>query len=148
MGPGRTLKYVQVCSLLICTGLVPARAHALERFCDSSFQDCRTPLLQLIANEHVGIDIGFWFMEDSRYVTALIKQFKAGVRVRVLVDQRANATTLPASDPTPPSNPTPPPGVGLPRSDSRRFRPPDRCVLAHVFYRSRRYSTSGRPGHR
>ena len=68
MGRGRTLKFLRIFLLLICTGLAPVRAHALERFCDSAYQDCRTPLLQLIANEHVGIDIGFWFMEDSRYV--------------------------------------------------------------------------------
>ncbi len=101
MGPGRALKFPRILLLLlICTGLVPTRAQALERFCDSAYQDCRTPLLQLIANERIGIDIGFWFMEDSRYVNALINRFKAGVRVRVLVDQRAsasdplNATTL------------------------------------------------------
>jgi phosphatidylserine/phosphatidylglycerophosphate/cardiolipin synthase-like enzyme len=63
---------------------------ALDTYCDPSFQDCRSPLLTLIANEKVGIDLGFWFMEDARYTAALIKRFQAGVPVRVLVDPRAN----------------------------------------------------------
>src|SRR5436190_1148895 len=63
---------------------------ALDKFCDPSFEDCRAPLLTLIANEKVGIDLGFWFMEDARYTAALIKRFQAGVPVRVLVDPRAN----------------------------------------------------------
>src|SRR4051812_13508364 len=91
MGRGRTFKFLRVFLLLACCGFLPARAHALERICDPSFQDCRTLLLQLIANERVGIDMAFWFMEDARYTAALIKRFNAGVRVRVLVDPRANA---------------------------------------------------------
>ena len=66
------------------------RSTATDRFCDPSFEDCRAPLLTLIANERVGIDLGFWFMEDARYTAALIKRFQAGVPVRVLVDPRAN----------------------------------------------------------
>ncbi|HEX6975823.1 MAG TPA: phospholipase D-like domain-containing protein [Vicinamibacterales bacterium] len=74
---------------LVC---IPARkAAASDRYCDPSFQDCRAPLLTLIANEKVGIDVAFWFMEDPRYSAALIKRFQAGVPVRVLVDPRANA---------------------------------------------------------
>jgi phosphatidylserine/phosphatidylglycerophosphate/cardiolipin synthase-like enzyme len=67
-----------------------APASGLERLCDPSFEDCRAPILTLIANEKVGIDLGFWFMEDARYTAALIKRFQAGVPVRVLVDPRAN----------------------------------------------------------
>ena len=75
---------------VLLAGLSAARAAASDRFCDPSFEDCRAPLLALIANERVGIDLGFWFMEDARYTTALIKRFQAGVPVRVLVDPRAN----------------------------------------------------------
>lgn len=91
MGPGPTLKFLRILILLTCAAAMPAQARALERFCDPSFQDCRTPLLQLIANERVGIDMAFWFMEDARYTAALIKAFNSGVRVRVIVDARANA---------------------------------------------------------
>ena len=42
-------------------------------------ENCRTILINYINNETVGIDVAFWFMEDSRYTTALINRFKAGV---------------------------------------------------------------------
>jgi regulation of enolase protein 1 (concanavalin A-like superfamily)/HKD family nuclease len=38
----------------------------------------------------MGIDVGFWFMEDSRYATHIINRWKAGVPVRLIVDPRAN----------------------------------------------------------
>jgi phosphatidylserine/phosphatidylglycerophosphate/cardiolipin synthase-like enzyme len=46
-------------------------------------------LLDLIRNETVGIDVGFWFMEDTRYSAELIRRFQAGVPVRVVFDRRA-----------------------------------------------------------
>ena len=42
---------------LVCVGASPSVAS--DRFCDPSVEDCRAPLLTLIANERVGIDIGF-----------------------------------------------------------------------------------------
>ena len=36
------------------------------------------------------IDVAFWFMEDARYTTELIRKHQAGVPVRVLMDPRAN----------------------------------------------------------
>ena len=89
MFPVRTLgRVLLLAAAMVC--LRPTPSAALERFCDPSFEDCRAPLLNLIANERVGIDLGFWFMEDARYTYALIKRFQAGVPVRVLVDPRAN----------------------------------------------------------
>src|SRR5215216_389306 len=80
-------------SLVIAIILLPvASASAQERLCDTAFEDCRTPLCQLIDAETVGIDVAFWFMQDSSYATKLINRFKAGVPVRVLVDPRANPT--------------------------------------------------------
>ena len=38
------------------------------------------------------IDVSFWFMEDSRYSTELIKRWQAGIPVRVMMDSDANAT--------------------------------------------------------
>jgi hypothetical protein len=69
-------------------GVIPA--FGTERLCDVSFEDCRAPLLNLIRNENVGIDIAFWFMDDSQISTALIKKFQSGVPVRVLMDPRAD----------------------------------------------------------
>jgi hypothetical protein len=72
----------------------PIGAAAQERLCDTQFEDCRAPLLDLIRNERVGIDVAFWFMEDNRYVSELIRRHNAGVPVRILVDQRANSKRL------------------------------------------------------
>src|SRR5438093_12970861 len=69
-----------------------ATAHADERLCDASAEDCRTPLLNLINNERVGIDVGVWFFKDDRYVQALVRAKQRGVHVRVLMDTRANAS--------------------------------------------------------
>ncbi len=66
--------------------------RATDTLCDPSFENCRTQLLSLIANEKVEIDVGFWFMTDTQYVTAIVNRFKAGVPVRILVDTRANPT--------------------------------------------------------
>ncbi len=81
--------------LLSCAalfGLFASTAHAAESLCDSSFQDCRSPLINLIRAEQVGIDVGFWFMEDQRYVSEIIARKNAGVPVRLIVDPRANPT--------------------------------------------------------
>jgi hypothetical protein len=76
----------------------PSRLLALERICDSAFEDCRSPLLALIEAETVGIDVGFWFMEDGRYSAALIRRFQAGVPVRVVFDSEAVGSTGPRRD--------------------------------------------------
>ena len=72
--------------------LVPTRAWALESICDPASENCRTTLINLIRNERVAIDVAFWFMEDARYTTELIARFNAGVKVRAIVDPRANST--------------------------------------------------------
>jgi phosphatidylserine/phosphatidylglycerophosphate/cardiolipin synthase-like enzyme len=74
----------------ILLSVVPLGAAAQERLCDTQSEDCRAPLIDLIRNERIGIDVAFWYMQDSRYVTELIKRHNAGVAVRILVDQRAN----------------------------------------------------------
>ena len=61
-------------------------AHALERICDSAFEDCRAPLIQLIDNETTRIDFAFWFLEDSRISSAIVRAVARGVRVRVIFD--------------------------------------------------------------
>ena len=68
-------------------------AGAAERLCDTSFQDCRAPLLTLIANERARIDVAFDMMEDDVIADALIKRFKGGLPVRVLMDPRRNAVS-------------------------------------------------------
>ena len=70
--------------------MLAMEVQAQERLCDSAYEDCRAPLWALIDAETVGIDVAFWFMQDTSYATKLVNKFKAGVPVRVIVDPRAN----------------------------------------------------------
>ena len=87
-----------VVALALLTVVPPAAAQEAlvcplnnpDCLCDASYQDCRTPLLNLIRNETVGIDVAFWFMEDLRYSDAIIDRWRAGVPVRVIMDTEAN----------------------------------------------------------
>ena len=82
---------IAACSVAVLCAIA-TRSHAAETLCDPSFQNCRTQLLALIDSENVGIDAGFWFMEDQRYVSHIIARWNAGVPVRLIVDPRANPT--------------------------------------------------------
>ena len=62
------------------SALYAPRAAAAEVLCDTAFENCRNRLLTLIDNEQVGIDVGFWVMEDSRIYTRLVSRKNAGVR--------------------------------------------------------------------
>jgi phospholipase D-like protein len=86
---GRALLIGFIIALVLAS---PRRSAAAETLCDPSISNCRTELLALIDNEKIGIDVGFWFMEDQRYVSHLVNRWKAGVPVRLIVDPRANAT--------------------------------------------------------
>ena len=88
MNESRGWRVLAVLALVLLGTVAPARAS--EWLCDASYQDCRAPLLTLIRNEQYGIDVAFWFMEDARISTEIIKRWQAGVPVRVIVDQRAN----------------------------------------------------------
>ncbi|HEY6218044.1 MAG TPA: phospholipase D-like domain-containing protein, partial [Pyrinomonadaceae bacterium] len=72
--------------------LLSSNVRAQERLCDTAFEDCRAPLWTLIDSETVGIDVAFWFMQDTSFATKLINRYKAGVPVRIIVDPRANAS--------------------------------------------------------
>jgi hypothetical protein len=63
-------------SLVLCIGMASSAAGQ-ERLCDSSFEDCRAPIVQLIRNENVGIDVSFWFMTDTTYSTEIIRRWNA-----------------------------------------------------------------------
>ena len=80
---------------LVIIGLLLGSAsysQAQERLCDTAFEDCRQPLWNLIDAETVGIDVAFWFMQDTSLSNKIIARHNAGVPVRVLVDPRANPT--------------------------------------------------------
>jgi phosphatidylserine/phosphatidylglycerophosphate/cardiolipin synthase-like enzyme len=67
-------------------------AGAAEHLCDAAAQNCRNELISLIRNERVRIDVAFWFMEDARYATEIVRRWQAGVPVRVMMDSDANAS--------------------------------------------------------
>src|SRR5262245_618818 len=76
----------------LCLLASSTAARAADTLCDPSAVNCRTQLLTLIQNENVGLDVAFWFMQDTRYSTEIIRRWQAGVPVRVIVDPRANPT--------------------------------------------------------
>jgi hypothetical protein len=80
--------------VFVFSGLI-LPASASERLCDVSFEDCRAQLIQLIQNENVEIDAAFWFMDDTDISGPLIKKIQSGVKVRMLVDPRADEAHLP-----------------------------------------------------
>ena len=57
---------------------LPGRALGADRFCDPAYEDCQAPLIALIDNEWVGIDVAFWFMEDGLLSAALERARKTG----------------------------------------------------------------------
>ena len=82
---------VHIALMAVCLALASSGgALAADRLCDVAHENYRTPLLDLINNEQVGIDVAFWFMEDSRYSSALVAKWRAGVPVRVIMDTGAN----------------------------------------------------------
>ena len=77
---------------IILLGSFSTRAQTQERLCDTAFEDCRAPLWQLIDQETVGIDIAYWFMQDTSIANKIVAKHQAGVPIRILVDPRANPT--------------------------------------------------------
>jgi phosphatidylserine/phosphatidylglycerophosphate/cardiolipin synthase-like enzyme len=90
----KNLWNVALISVFVLAGSV-LPISATERLCDVSFEDCRAQLIQLIQNENVEIDAAFWFMDDSDISGALTKKIQAGVKVRMMVDPRADEAHLP-----------------------------------------------------
>ncbi|HYP28694.1 MAG TPA: hypothetical protein VE262_18430, partial [Blastocatellia bacterium] len=60
-------RFACLSSLLIGFLLLAQPVVAQERLCDPAFEDCREPLWRLIDQETVGLDVAFWFMQDSSF---------------------------------------------------------------------------------
>ena len=88
----RRLVRFLIALFIALSSLPTGRAAAAERLCDPAFEDCRAPLVDLIRNENVRIDVAFWFMEDTRYANEIIARWQAGVKVRILMDTEANGS--------------------------------------------------------
>jgi hypothetical protein len=87
------MRFFRIFSFLtLLTCALATNSIAQERLCDTAFEDCRTPLWTLIDQETVGIDVAFWFMQDTSISNKIINKFNSGVPVRILVDPRANPT--------------------------------------------------------
>src|SRR5215216_5015255 len=83
---------IHVILAIILLTLASTRAQSQDRLCDTAFEDCREPLWSLIDHETVGIDVAYWFMQDTSISNKIIARWQAGVPVRILVDPRANPT--------------------------------------------------------
>ena len=79
-----------VLTVIAATPPASAQVAPADRLCDNSFEDCRATILEMIKTETAGIDVSYWFMTDWRYSSEIIKRWKAGVPVRILVDLRAD----------------------------------------------------------
>ena len=90
----RTIKNIApiICLVFGFLAINAQQAQAQERLCDTAFEDCRQPLWDLIDHETVGIDVSFWFIQDTSLSNKLIARHQAGVPVRILCDPRASAT--------------------------------------------------------
>ena len=52
--------------------LTPKHTPGQERLCDPSFEDCYSPLLDLVNSETVGIDMAFYMIELPGLANAII----------------------------------------------------------------------------
>lgn len=76
--------------LLLVFMLAPLSAQA-DEWCEPAFQDCRAVMLRYVNRETMRMDIAIEAIrEDSLLVDAIIARFKAGVRVRLIVEPRAD----------------------------------------------------------
>lgn len=85
------MRWVYVCLILV---LLAVPQISSSTMCDPSYQNCRTPLIDLIDHEQTAIDVFMWFMQDGRYVAALERAQKRGVTVRVLANNKWAPTNL------------------------------------------------------
>ena len=67
----RKFLYVAIAFILLASLSSSAQAQT-ERLCDTAFEDCRAPLWALIDKETVGIDIAYWFMQDTSIANKII----------------------------------------------------------------------------
>src|SRR5215510_12576484 len=76
-------------AVTICVFSSP-RTPAQERLCDPSFEYCYGQIQEWVRNETVGLDVAFYMIELPGLVDDIIARHKAGVRVRIIVEPRAN----------------------------------------------------------
>jgi phosphatidylserine/phosphatidylglycerophosphate/cardiolipin synthase-like enzyme len=89
MFPKKRFVFILPLVLGLCA-FIPQTARAQERLCDPSFENCYSPLLDLVQKETSSIDIAFYMIQLPELADALIARHRAGVAVRIIVEPRAN----------------------------------------------------------
>jgi hypothetical protein len=77
--------------LFAATLLFAGSSSAADTFCETAASDCRAPILSLIRNELVRLDIGTEEITDPVIVDAIIAKFRAKVPVRMIIEPRRTA---------------------------------------------------------
>jgi phosphatidylserine/phosphatidylglycerophosphate/cardiolipin synthase-like enzyme len=90
IGRTRQLRTAAAAGALVLA--LPLPSLAQESLCDNTYEDCRAPIINMIRAENAGIDVSMWFMTDARYATEIVRRWRAGVPVRILVDLRADSS--------------------------------------------------------
>jgi PLD-like domain len=72
------------CALLTA---LASTAEAQETILFPAIEDARTPIVQLVRNEPVRLDIATWYLTDRRISAAIVERFRAGLPVRVIGDR-------------------------------------------------------------
>jgi hypothetical protein len=91
-GKGMAIYSIIVGVVLLLIAL-PQHASAGVRYCDSSWQNCRTELVRLIRAETQGIYTIQWYTRDTGVVQELINKHRAGVPVRFICDRKSESAT-------------------------------------------------------
>ena len=86
------IRRVFLALLFATAALISGSTQSQEKLCDTSTENCRAPLVELIDDETAGIDIGVWVIKDARIPSALIRAARRGVPIRMIMDTRANAS--------------------------------------------------------
>ena len=82
--------FVRTLGLVILLLLCFQPSSAQERLCDPSWENCFSPLIQLVNDETTGIDMHFYMIELPELADALIARHRAGVPVRILLRKPKN----------------------------------------------------------
>ena len=85
--------YSIIVGVVLLLVALPQPASAGVRYCDSSWENCRTELIRLIRAETQGIYTIQWYTRDTGVVQELINKHRAGVPVRFICDRKSENAT-------------------------------------------------------
>jgi hypothetical protein len=85
--------YSIIVGVVLLLFALPQHVSAGVRYCDSSWENCRTELVRLIRAETQGIYTIQWYTRDTGVVQELINKHRARVPVRFIVDRKSENAT-------------------------------------------------------